>query len=51
MAVTVTLGLLSLLAPPPGMSRWASKRRMMTGASREMRFGVPSTKRSRTRSP
>ena len=39
------------LAPPPGMSLCPSKRRMMTGASREMRLGVPRMKRSSTRSP
>ena len=35
-------------APPPGTSRCSSKRRMITGASREIRLGVPRMKRSRT---
>src|SRR5262249_52080872 len=42
-----------LMALPPPPSRMSSRywRRMSTGASREMRFGVPYTKRSATMSP
>src|SRR5688500_8958540 len=42
--------LATALAPPPGRISSCSWRRMSTGASRLMRFGVPVTKRSTTRS-